>query len=269
MYATDFEYDGRLLSSYGFTICEFGGDGSLNTLDTGYNITFNKVSRNHGRKHGLASTSYEECAEATFQICKDACDDDFEISNDEYRELARWLNRHEFLRFRLLDETEGGDREPCYFNASFNIRKMYVADKLYGLELVAETDAPYGYGAPIEKEWVVAAGDTVVISDMSDDIGQISPDITITCGAGGTLTVTNQKCASEMQIKNCSSGEVINIYGDTQIITSSLESHNICNDFNYEFLKIGNTHDDRRNPITISLPCTFQIKYAPIIKDIP
>lgn len=270
MYATDFEYDGRLLSSFGFMICEFGGDGSLNTVDTGFNITFNKVKRNNGRKNGLASTSFEECAQTTFCICKNPQEcDDVEIANDEYRDLARWLNRHEFLRFRIISEVEGLDRTLCYFNASFNIRKMYVADRLYGLELTAETDAPYGYGIPVKREMTLPANGMMIVSDMSDDIGFIRPDVTIVCGASGTLAITNLTHPCTMQIKNCVQGETINVYGGTQIITTSLSSHKIWNDFNYEFLTIGNTYSNRKNEIKVSIPCTIKIQYDPIIKDIP
>lgn len=270
MYASDFEYDGRLLSSFGFIICEFDGSGELNIAETGYDITFNKVTRNRGRKNGLVGTQYDECVQTTFQICKNPDEyENTEITNDEYRELVRWLNRHEFLKFRILSEAAGLDRALCYFNASFNIEKIYVADILYGLALTVETDAPFGYGLPFEKEWNVGANGKITFVDFSDDSGYIRPEITITCKAAGTLRVVNETHDSTMQIKNCSVGEVIHIYGDTQIITSSVANHKIYNDFNYEFLKVGNTFASRRNVISISLPCTFKINYTPVIKDIP
>ena len=270
MYASDFEYDGRLLSSFGFMVCTFGGSGDLDVAETGYDITFTKVQRNHGRRNGVASTKYEDCAKTTFQICKNPSEyDDVEIRDSEYRELARWLNRHEFLRFRILSEASGLDRAPCYFNASFNIKKVYVADILYGLELTAETDSPYGYGMPVDRTWTVGAGGSITIADMSDDVGWIRPDLEITCLAGGTLSVSNQKLGGVTQIKNCVDNETINIYGDTQIITTSVAAHRICNDFNYEFPKIGNDYNGRTNQMSFSLPCTVRVRYAPVIKDIP
>lgn len=268
--ASDFEYDGRRLSDFGFTICTFGGSGDLDIIDTGFDISFTKVKRNNGRKYGIASSQYENCATTIFQICKcpDQCGGDT-ISDEEYRELARWLNRHEYLRFRLLNELDDGDSEPCYFNASINIGKVYMADRLYGLELRVDTDAPYGFGNVVEKTWTLNANGTANVTDLSDDIGEIRPDITVTCGSAGTLTLTNPTCETVTTVKNCTSGEVINFYGDTQIITSSLSTHKIHNDFNFVFPKIGNTMASRKNPFAVSMPCTLKVRYAPVIKDIP
>ena len=268
MYAYDFEYDGRYLSSFGFIICEFDGSGGINISPTGYNITFNKISRSRGRINSLIGTQYDGCVECTFHICKDPdAYDDLEITNDEYRELVRWLNRHEFLPFRTISTR--ADVNSCYFNGSFNIGKIYIVDKLYGLELSLITDAPYGYGIPIENKWTVSAGETVTLINESDDSMAIRPDMTIVCNASGTLTVTNALTMTTMEINNCTSGETFTILGEEQIITSSLPTHKVYNDFNYEFLTIGNTFESEKNVLTFSLPCTVTIKYSPIIKDIP
>jgi len=61
----------------------------------------------------------------------------------------------------------------------------------------------------------------------------------------------------------------ITLDGDTHIITTTYTSHDVCNDFNYEFFRIGNTINNRNNRISVSLPCNVVIKYTPIIKDTP
>lgn len=270
MYASNFEYDGRLLSDFGFIICEFNGSGDMEIKETGYNITFNKVERNRGRVNGLAGTRYDDCVRCSFQICKNPEEyEDPEISNDEYRNLARWLNRHEFHRFRMLCDENGFDRTPCWFNASFNVEKIYVGDRLCGLQLTAETDAPYGYGETFDGTWTVGAGEAIRVLDISDDSGFTRPDLTITCRAAGTMKLSNPMCDSEMIIKNCTNGEVIHVNGSTQIVTTSMPSHKIYNDFNFDFLKIGNVYGNRLNTITSTLPCTIRISYTPTIKDIP
>jgi hypothetical protein len=270
MYACDFEYDGHYLSDFGFVICTFGESGDLETLSTGYNITFNKVSRSRGRINSLTGTQYDGCVESTFQICKNTDDDDeLEITQAEYRELVSWLNRHEFLPFRTISGSTEPDANTCYFNGSFNISKIYSEDKLYGLELTLETDAPYGYGVPYEHEWTVSAGESITFTDTSDESRSIRPDLTITCQASGALQITNAATLSTMRIENCVNGEIITIKGEEQIISSSLPAHKIYNDFNYEFLRIGHSFENRTNTISFSLPCKFKIKYTPIIKDIP
>ena len=51
------------------------------------------------------------------------------------------------------------------------------------------------------------------------------------------------------------------------IVGTSISGHDIANDFNYDFFRIGNTANDRENEITASAPCTVYLKYRPILKD--
>lgn len=268
MYACNFEYDGRYLSDYGFIICSFNGS-SEDTVSAGSKITFNTVSRHRGKMYSLTGTQYDECITTTIEICKDpGIYSDLKISNDEYRGIMRWLNRNEFLKFQFLKDDN--EQEPCYFNASFNISKIIMDGGIYGLQLAMETDKPFGYGREITVSWTISdTTKTYTLMDRSDEIGYIYPSIKITCTKAGDLTIYNATEDSSMVIKNVSVGEEITIDGSAQIIESSLNSHKIYDDFNFEFLRIGNTIKDRNNLITVSLPCKLEITYAPIIKDAP
>lgn len=270
MYATDFEYDGKFLSDFGFIVCSFEGGSGLETVSAGSEITFNKASRSQGKVHSLTSTNYTACIQTTFQICKDPCAHKNQlITSDEYREIMRWLNRREFLRFRPLTDSES-DAEDIYFNAGFNVSKIMLDGRLYGLELTMETDKPFGYGSLRSFKWDIGNTSKVKdLKDFSDEIGFIYPNVKIVCKANGDLSVKNTDEDCNMIIKNCKSGEVITINGDTQIISSSLSAHNIAADFNFDFLRIGNRYDNRDNKITVSLPCEITISYCPVIKDIP
>ena len=269
----DFEYDNRYLSDFGFIICHFDGSPGIETVSAGSAITFGKVSRNSGKQYSLTSTRYDECIKAEFEICKDPelCmnRDERYITNDEYRELMRWLNRREFLKFHIIGNDEDG-RDTCYFNASFNIEKIKDDDKLYGLRLSMESDKPFGVGE--EQRIRLDFTDTSkpqTINDKSDEIGFIYPDMKIICKEDGDILISNSYDECKMLIKNCSVGEVIEITGSPHIIRSDNRNHDIANDFNYEFFKIGNTLDDRRNIISASKECEITLIYSPIIKDIP
>lgn len=272
VYAIDFKYDGQYLSDYGFIICNFDGSNGVSVTDAGSRIAFNKVSRNNGKSYSLTSTQYGDCISCTFDICKNPelySYEDREISNAEYRDLMRWLNRREFLKFQVIDARDD-DRDPCYFNVSFNVSKIKISERLYGLQLELESDKPFGYGEEQSFSWDFS--DTSVsenLSDVSDEIGYIYPNMIITCKANGDLSIYNELEDCTMLIKNCSVGEVISIDGETQIISTSYNSHDICNDFNYEFFRIGNTINNRNNKISVSQPCHVVIKYTPIIKDTP
>lgn len=267
MYALDFEYDGQKLSDKKFIICDFNSPSGADTISAGSKISFNTVPRHSGKRFGLSSTNYEECFECKFHICKHPdINDNMEISVGECRSLMRWLNRRCFLPFRFIFDDGATNR---IFDASFNISRIEINKKLYGLELEMHTNRPFAYSEPIGTnlnfEDISAKG---VVIDVSDEIGYIYPDVTIECLEDGDLEIHNTTIECIMAIKNCKSGETIQIHGDAMIITSSDPEHAIYNDFNYHFLRIGNTMKTRENIITASLPCKIQIKYRALFKGV-
>lgn len=270
MYTVDFKYDGKCLSEYGYIICDFDASNGVDNVDVGSKITFNTVSTSTGNLYRLICTKYDSCIQATFDICKnpDVYDySDMEFSDAEYRELMRWLNRKEFLEFCFIDNDH--ERDSCYYDASFNLEEIKINEKLYGVRLTMETNRPFGYGE--DKYEILEITDTSQIyklTDASDEIGYIYPDMTITCNADGDLNIKNITEDVYMVIKNCRVGEVIRIYGDEMIIETSYSSHAIYNDFNFEFFRIANTFGNRINEITVSIPCKLEIRYSPIIKGI-
>ncbi|MDO5398556.1 MAG: hypothetical protein Q4G33_11580 [bacterium] len=269
MYAIDFEYDGRYLSDYGFIICDFNPPSDANIINSGSKLKFNTTAHNNGKKYSLTGTQYEECIQATFDICKNPdLYDDLEISIEEYRDIVRWLNRQKFLKFRIIDDEN--EFEPCYYEASFNVSKIKISEVLYGIELEMTTNRPFGFGVEIYKEYDFSDITKIhILRDTSDEIGYIYPMITITCYQGGNLTVYNDITGSKMEITNCLAGEVITINGNTHSITTTKATHDIYNNFNYDYFKIGNTINNRSNKISVSLPCKIELRYSPIIKNSP
>lgn len=273
MRATDFEYDNQCLSDRGFIICDFDLSNGVNEVDAGSTITFNKVARNKGKQNSLTSTQYDECITATFDICKDPSIydvDEMEISTEEFRDIMRWLNRKEFLKFHIIDNNDDFEQDSCYYNASFNINKIEISKKLYGLRLKLETDCPFGYGREQITSWIFGDVDDIkILNDMSDEIGYIYPTVIITCNKDGDISLCNETENCTTSIRNCRAGEVITLHGDTQIISTTCSDHDICNDFNYVFFRIGNTLDNRVNRIYATSPCSVVIRYVPIIKIAP
>lgn len=265
MKAFDFEYAGKNLHEFGMIICSFGSKG-LETISNGSQITFNTVSASCGAKHLLVSTQYEDCLETTIQICKNSCTSDIlEISATEFRELTKWLNRKKFLKFKILDE----DYIDLYFEASFNISRIEINGKLYGLELQVITNRPFALKEPrmlIVKNAV--KNGKHFINDTSYEEGYIYPYTEIIIEEDGDLDIYNALEDRHTIIKNCVAGEVITMdYPVIESFIESLEPHdNIQNDFNYNFFRIANTYDNSRNDLTISLPCTIKLKYSPIVK---
>ena len=271
----DFEYDGLHLSDFGFIACQFEASSGMQTMSAGSKITFSKVARDRGRRNSLVGTKYQDCLTCTFDICKnpDEYPDplDMYIKNDEYRDIMRWLNRREFCVFRAIPEEceEDDNIVTCKFNASFNIEKIKASEDLIGLRLTMETDRPFGFGDEIIKTMTFGQTTSYSVYDPSDEIGEFYPDLTITMSASGDLIISNETLDVTMSVNNCSVGEVITIKGSEQIITTSIPEHDICNDFNYEFLRIGNTYHNRSNKITCDVACTVKLSFCPVIKDTP
>lgn len=261
MKAYNFEYDGKNLSDFGYVLCDFGSKG-LQTISNGSQITFNTTPTLNGTKHELTSVEYENCLEAVFQICKNPCNtSDFEITIDELRVLSRWLNRKEFHKFKILND----EYSNFYFEASFNINKIYIDGKICGLELELKTNRPFALHEPkkITIENLIVDGKHSVI-DLSDIEGYIYPEVKITLNENGNLNIYNDIENRATYIANCVAGEVIKM--NYPIIESSVESHKIQNDFNWNFLRIANTFKNNVNKLTVSLPCIIEIVYSPIIK---
>ena len=261
MKAFDFIYDGKKLSSFGMVICNFGDKG-LNTISNGSVIKFNTVSTLNGFKHELVSSTYEDCLETTIQICKNACSTDvIEISSNELRELTRWLNRKKFLKFKLLDE----DYIDVYFEASINVSRVEFNGKVYGLELNIVTNRPF---ALKELKTIIVnnvyKNCTHSINDTSHEEGYIYPYTEITIEKDGDLNIYNDIENRNTFIANCVKGEVIKM--DYPVIESSILSHNIQNDFNWNFFRLANTYENSQNNLTISIPCVIKIQYSPIVK---
>ena len=204
MFALDFEYDNQYLSDYNCIICDFDYSDGAKTADAGSKISFERVSRNGGKIHTLVSAKYEECIQTSFAICKnpDLCNfyEDRYISSGEYRDLMRWLNRREFLKFRLLSDEY---IETCYYNASFNVEIITIADKLVGLQLTMETDKPFGYGELVNYKYTFSSNATQKkLIDISDEIGYIYTDIIIKVKGTGSMTIKNIEMDSTMVIGN-------------------------------------------------------------------
>lgn len=261
MNAFDFEYDGLTLNGFGYMICDFD-NGGTNTVSNGSQITLNTVKTLNGHNFDFTNSTYDDCIETTFQICKDVCSGELTpITVDEIRTLSSWLNRKGFHKFKLLNE----EFMNLYMEASFNINLIKYDGLVYGLELNMITNKPYLLQEPyqIEINNTETDGKYIFVS-QSDDEGYIYPYTEITVHQAGTLQIINSQENRITQIKNCVVGEVITM--DYPIIKSSILEHKIQNDFNWIFLRIANSYRNNINELTISLPCTIKMTYSPIVK---
>ena len=127
----------------------------------------------------------------------------------------------------------------------------------------------YGYGDRIEKRLTFTeAEQTKSFNDGNNEIGYIVPDLTITIKEDGDLFLQNLDTDTSMTINNCVEDEIISINGEMLTIMSDNPNHQatLADDFDYNFLSIGNSISNRRNRILASIPCVVEIGYIPVIK---
>lgn len=265
--ARDFYFDGRYLSDFEFIICTFGNQSDEEVVNVGSTVSIDTVSMNRGRINHKVSAKYDGVLTATFTICKDPdiySGSDMTITNDEYRQMMRWLNGTTFRQFSFVADDE---EDPCYYDGYINVDQYYIDNRLLGLQLTLTTNRPYGYGMEYKQTLNFTALQELAVNDFSDEVGFIYPDVEITLKESGNLRLSNITTGKTVAINNCTSGEKITMYGDYKIIKTDRSAHSsLSDDFNYTFLNIGNTIENRTNRLSSTLACTVKIKYRPIIK---
>jgi hypothetical protein len=259
----DFEYDNIKLSEFDCVVCTFDGL-DMETIDSGSQITFNTVSVRNGMKYEITDTQYESCIESTFQICKKPDhkkeNEDYYFSVDDIRDIMSWLNRKQYHPFRIL----GDELSDIYFMASFDVSLLKYGEQVWGFELTMHTDRPFALKKPVTLHFKLAKDEKATIYLESDEEGTFFPGIKITVKEAGGLIIYNTTTQKETYIKNCIENEIITF--DYPILTTSVSSHKIQNDFNWEFIQLVNTFHNNKNELTASLSCELEITYSPIVK---
>ena len=261
MKAYDFEYDGLNLSDKGFMLCSFDKS-KIDTVENGAEINMETSPFYNGDVNYILTANYESTLTATFQICKNPCiGEDLNITVDEVRDMASWLCRKGFHKFKIFDD----DYLNVYYEATFNMSRIIRNGNVIGLELGMITNRPFG----VMEDTVIYIKNEVEngvenFYSISDDEGFIYPKVKITIKQDGDLKISSIFVQRDTIIKNCKAGEIIEM--DYPVIKSSLESHKIQNDFNWNFFRIENKFKDKRNLIQISIPCEIEMIYSPIAK---
>lgn len=262
--ATNFLYDNERLSDYGMILCKFDND-SLETVSVGNNLIFNTVKTNRSDRNLLTGITYDEPLSATFQICKDNChNEDLSISSEELTSLLRWLSRRDgFHKFKIYQE---GYEEVFFYGSFNNIQELKIGGILYGLELTFVTDSPYGY-EDISFDCTTTASVAYNLFNMSNETGHLYPKVfTCKCLESGDLQIHNSIENRITELKNCVKDEIITMDGGHKAIETSVPTHKIYNDFNYNYFRIGSEYDNNLNAITTSLPCEIHIEYEAVRK---
>lgn len=274
--ATEFEFDGVSSSVYGLYICSF--DGVKNGTSTlGDEIKFNTVKSPQNNRWIFTDIAYETPLTFTFQVIKYDCQFGSEpIEARELSRIMRWLVRNDgyhYLRFKQ----SGWDN--VFYNAQLKVQKYEIAGQIYGFEIEATCDAPWGYSEM--KEYKFEYSDGVYsfnLYNYSDEDGQLLPELVkIEVLEDCNLIITNSfnlngdennKFFSTTTINNCKSGEVIYLDKNKNITSSDNTHETLSDDFGYNFLYLYSDFVNEKNTITTSNPCNITINWREIRKGV-
>lgn len=266
----DFSYDGEKLSDYGCmvtgVVTSFAESVPVSTA-----LSLETIRNRTDYHNKIINMDYDGVITATFDICKNPClfdtQEKMSFTDGEVSHYMRWLHRESYYKFKpIYDNANYSD---VYFYGTFtSISEIIVGGNIIGFTLTFTSNSPFGYVD--DKEYNVTvkeANGQFVFYDDSDKIGYLYPYyFQVECLASGKLRISNDRDTKATVIENCVSGEIITMDCLNKVIQSSEVHSRLYNDFNYNYPRIQNSYDNRKNVFTTSLPCNITIRYAPTRK---
>lgn len=257
--AKGFVFADKTSDDFNLLICEFEGT-SVTDTSSG-DVEFSLVSspiQNKWFKSG--NSTYTEAIKFGFSVAKKNF---MPIDTYEYSSIARWLERKDDYKDFLLTRS---DYDNIHFFSQLNVSPIEVNGDIMGINITGITNAPFGYAPLSVKTFDTDDGNEFTFIDLSDEIGYIYPDLEITIKNNCDLSITNLTENRTFVLRNCVANEIITINGSTLQINTTAISHNLYSDTNYQFLRIINDYDKRKNVFRISGDCIVKMTYRPIRK---
>jgi hypothetical protein len=257
LYAKEFIFNDISCNEFGLMICSFDNN-SNGTM--GADIEFVTTSNPVLGKWRKLESKEVKPLEFQVQVCKE---DNTYIDSYERQAITRWLSRRDgYKKLQFVQD----DYERVWFNAYVaSIEFVEIGNQVAGLTINWKCDASHGYGELYQNE-VKDSESPLIFFDQSDDVGYIYPNVEIEVTKNGTVDIYNFTDGRTFRIYNCQIGEKIIQNGDILQLSTSLSSHtNLYNDFNFNFFRIINDYETRKNVIATS-GCNINFSYYPIKK---
>ncbi|MCI8793102.1 MAG: hypothetical protein HFG38_09935 [Eubacterium sp.] len=265
MYCTEFVFDGISSKEYDIFICSFDGSHS-GEMTAGNHIEFTSFKAPNSNKWSKIGATYNEQLTFSFQVCKyrNGSHDIKPFSERELAFLLRWLVRKDYKWLQFIQE----GYENIFYNCQLNVERYVISGQCYGLTLTANCDAPFGWSEIMSTTISSSTEKTVKLYDSSDEIGEIYPSVEIFVkGNKQDILIENLFTDKKMEIRNCIPNEHIimkNMILNSEYIGFKKSSENhagIMDDFNYQWLTIGNTLDNRENEIKVTGNCEVILEW--------
>jgi len=260
VFCTDFIFDNERLSDHGFIICSF--DGSELSWSGG-DVSFTTIKLPDSDRQVFYKSNQETPLSATFGICKNPCrypnQEDMYITQEEYSELYRWLQRTDGYHWLQFVQE---DFEDIYYNSMINLEPYFISGKTCGFTITITTDSPYGYSKLIHRNFVLNdVNSCYVFQDYSDKPGSTYIKTIITPLSDGDLTIEtgNNKYSQKTTIKNVVSKNPIILDGENSYFSGISSPYH----FNFKFPVVVNTYNKRASNFKKinGVDCNIEIEY--------
>lgn len=266
IWAESFALDGIPCEKFGLMICDFDTNNGKNISTAGSEIELKASRSPMSNKWALYNSFYSSPLEFKITMCKM---DKTSIHILEQSAINRWLSstQNHYRWFQFVQS----DYEGIFFKVRCTeINNISISNINYGMEATFICNAPYGYSQKYTTTYnAIQNGTNVTFIDNSDDIGELFPLMTLNIKNDCDLSICNNLTMdiddkyTWFQIKNCKKGEIITVDCEKEIITTTLPSHEIYNDFGWVWFSFYNDLNTRRNNLTIvgDAEVTFQYRF--------
>lgn len=253
----DFIFDGRCSSDFGLKICVVGNNNDTETIMIS-NTDFDTFQPSNLDRNYFTGSKHSSVLTKTIQVCKVENCQISPFTNYDIETIGRWLCRDDgYHKFAFINDTN----QTVEYNAKIDMNIIEIHDKVYILELIITTDSQFGYTTQ-RNHFILKKNETIYVIDRSSKTGEIPVELQLICKSDGDYLISQSfnGITKDIYIDNCQNGEIITIT-DMCVITTSLPSHDISDDFNYVFPKVYNTITNQKNEFSVNLPCELTITY--------
>lgn len=253
MDATNFIFDGKSLSDFGFIICTFDGETNVSTSPS---ITYTTLKVPDNNRRRFLSSNYEDVISFEISIAKyESKKNNLPINSYEDRAIRKWLCREDGFHEFVIEQE---DFYNIYYNAQINITPQMVCGRIRGYRLTITTDNVYGYTEWLETEFDINSSTSYNFLALSDRADYFYPIWEITPLQSGDIHLKILEDVNQTYtiLKSATINKKIIIDSENGIIEGISPDN-----FNWQLLRIVQGFDETVNTITSTLPCHIKMKY--------
>ena len=228
LYAKDYTFNGKKLSSFGdFMIGDFESSSS-ETVDIGLSKTLSTTDFSAYRdSRYYYNEKYESPLQFNIGIYYSNGN---EFAPDIIRSLSRWMQcRGGFQSLTVADYDGVSTHENMvYYARCTNIQHFCVAKIVRGMIFSMECNAPYGYER--QEFPFLSSNSTVKINTISDESDYIRPIIQFHANSTGTVTFLNSQISSSPLSISCKANDDYTVDNKLRIVSDTMELLDYGND---------------------------------------